>query len=91
MFAYSECQKNVMRRINSISVGLWLAYLYENEVTLKNIDIERVWRQDAIFSSLLRFLTFCKSNFFLFLNFLIFVSLPLSLPPSHTRNNEKKN
>lgn len=58
----------------------------KNEVTLRNIWYwtSLTTRRD-FFSLFSRFLTFCKSNFFLFLNFLIFVfSLPL--PPSHTRN-----
>lgn len=54
----------------------------KNEVTLRNIWYwtSLTTRRD-FFSLFSRFLTFCKSNFFLFLNFLIFVSL--SLPRTH--------
>lgn len=45
-----ECQKNVMRRINSISKKLWLLFSYENEVTLRNIDIERFDDKTQFFS-----------------------------------------
>lgn len=76
--------------INSISGGLWLLFSYENEVTLTRTLILNEFDDKTRFFSLSRFLTFCKSNFFLFLNFLIFVFfLSRSLPRTHATPHQK--